>query len=387
MIRLLMLVQNRVGKGTYWRALGFAQELSKQDYNYEVTLVAIAPNRKRGVVEYAVKNVWVVESPDLTPRTGYDVWDTLNRLAWVNKRPFDLIHAFETRPVNIFPALHAQKQNQVPLLTDWCDWFGRGGSVEQRKNWVLKTTLRPVETFFENHFRPQTAGTTVINTILERKARALGIANDKLLMLPNGADTIGFYPKPQRPLRNHLGLPADAFILGYTGSMFHEDARLMAAAFNLIHDQFPHTRLLLAGYTNIAVEEMVADKTAVFRTGPLTYQKLADYVAACNVGWLPLADIAANRGRFPMKINDFMATGRPLIVTDVGDIGDFVRQWKLGWMATATPESMAQTVIEVIGETTVCDQIGQRARIVAETEFAWPVVSANLNRFYKQILG
>ena len=131
--------------------------------------------------------------------TGYDLWDTINRLAWVSKRPFDLIHAFENRPVNIYPALYAKKQNNVPLLTDWCDWFGRGGSVEQRPNRLLRAALRPVETYFETHFRPKTAGTTVINTTLHNKAQALGITEQNILMLPNGADIIGFHPQPQRP--------------------------------------------------------------------------------------------------------------------------------------------------------------------------------------------
>ena len=353
---------------------------------YEVTLLAVSPNRKRRFIEYTVGAVQVVESPDLMPHTGYDLWDTINRLVWVSKRPFDLIHAFENRPVNIYPALYAQKQNQVPLLTDWCDWFGRGGSVEQRPNRLLRTTLRPIETYFETHFRPRTAGTTVINATLQSKARVLGIADKNLLMLPNGADTAGFRPQPQRPLRERLGLPLDAFILGYTGAMFREDAILMAAAFDLIHARYPHARLLLAGYTNIKVEEMVAEKTAVFRTGPLTYTQLSDYVAACDIGWLPLADTAANQGRFPMKVNDFMATGLPLLVSDIGDLGDFVRQWKLGWTSPATPEAMAEKVTEIIREATVLSRIGQHARTIAETQFAWPVVTAKLSRFYEHLL-
>ena len=37
MTRLLMLTFNRVGKGTYWRAMGYAKELVP--LGYEVTLV------------------------------------------------------------------------------------------------------------------------------------------------------------------------------------------------------------------------------------------------------------------------------------------------------------------------------------------------------------
>jgi glycosyltransferase involved in cell wall biosynthesis len=383
-VRLLMPLYNRVGKGTYWRALGFAEALSRQ--GYEVTLLAVAANRKRGFVEREVNGVKLVETPDLLPSSGYDLWDALNRIAWVKRRPFDLIHAFETRPVNIFPALYGRKRYNIPLLTDWCDWFGRGGSVEQRSNWLLRTILRPIETFFEERFRPGAAGTTVINNILRQKALALGIPAERLLLLPNGANVNDIRPQPKERVRAKLGLPADAIILGYTGTLFAEDARLMAAAFDAIQAKLPQARLLLIGYTNFPVEEMVKVKAAVQRTGPVNYEQLADYVAACDAGWLPLADNAANRGRFPMKAHDFMAAGRPLIVTDVGDLGPFVQQWQIGYTAEAAAAPLAETVLTAVAQPDILRQQGEQARRVAEEQFAWPIVAAKLDQFYRQFL-
>ncbi len=383
-LRLLMLVQNRAGRGTYWRALGFAQELAH--LGYEVTLLAIAPNRRRGFSQYALNGVQIVESPDLMPRSGYDLWDVLNRMVWVRQRPFDLIHAFETRPVNLLPALLARRKLGVPLLTDWCDWFGRGGSVEQRPNPLLRALLRPLETFFEEYPRPRADGTTVINTILQQKALALGIPADRLLLLPNGANVKEIVPQDRHTIRQKLGLPENAFILGYTGALFLADAQLMASAFDAIHAAHSQARLLLIGYTNLNVAEMVQAKTAVLRTGPVSYQELADYLAACDAGWLPLADNVANRGRFPMKAHDFIAAGRPLIVSDVGDLGDFVRQHRLGHVATAGPAAMAQVVSAALADPAALAEIGPHARHVAETEFAWPVISTRLAQFYTRLL-
>ena len=383
MTRLLMLSFNRIGKGTYWRALGFAQELVQLDY--DVTLLAVAANRRWGFAEQVVNGVRVVESPDLMPRSGYDLWDVVNRLAWVQKRPFDLVHAFETRPVNIFPALRARQRHKIPFVTDWCDWFGRGGSVEQRPNAVLRAILRPVETFFEERFRPGAAGTTVINQTLWQKARTLGIPPDQLLLLPNGANVETIRPQPKTAVRAKLGLPSEAFILGYTGAMFAEDAHLMAAAFDQIRAAIPQARLLLIGYTNVAVEEMVQEKTAVLRTGPVTYQALADYVAACDIGWLPLADNAANRGRFPMKVHDFIAAGRPLLVSNLGDLGPFVSQHAVGCVAPPQAAAQAQQIIAMHKQPTMLATWGQQARHIATSQFAWSVVTAKLHSFYQTI--
>lgn len=385
MIRLLMPLYNRTGKGTYWRALGFARELVKN--GYEVTILSVAPNQKWRFSDHTIDGVRIVETPDLMPRSGYDLWDAVRRVNWLRQRPFDLIHTFETRPVAILPSLFSQRQNNIPLITDWCDWFGRGGSVEERKNKLLKNILRPIETFFEEHYRPGADGITVINTVLQKKATELGIPQTQQLLLPNGTNIQAIYPQPKQKIRKQLGLPAHAFYLGYTGSMFLADAHLMAAAFNKIQAQFPQARLLLIGYSNITVEQMVNVPEAVIRTGPVSYQQLADYVAACDIGWLPLADTPANKGRFPLKVSDFMAAGRPLLVSDVGDLGNFVKQWELGWSTKAQTATLAQAVLDIISEPDLLTKTGTHARHIAEIQFAWPVVTKKLDNFYKQILG
>lgn len=382
--QLLMLLYNRVGKGTYWRAVGFAQALLP--LGYQVTIVAVASRQWRGFREQALApGLSLVESPDLLPSSGYDLWDVVNRLAWLRHRKFDLVHLFETRPVNIFPGLFVQRQQAIPLFTDWCDWFGRGGSVEERPNWLLRTALRPVETFFEEHFRPRADGTTVINRILHQKALALGVPDERLLSLPNGANVDSIQPQVKGVVRAKLGLPQDALILGYTGAMFVDDARLMAAAFNGVLAACPQARLLLIGYNNVAVEQWVNDPTAVLRTGSVTHAQLADYVAACDLGWLTLADNAANRGRFPMKVSDFMAAGCPLLVTDVGDLGWFVQQWQIGYVAKADSTAVVQTTLEAIAQPDQRHTSGQHARHIAETEFAWPVITSQLDQFYRHI--
>ena len=183
-----------------------------------------------------------------------------------------------------------------------------------------------------------------------------------------------------------LGLPLDAPIVAYTGAIFQQDARLMAAAFDRVHAQLPQAKLLLIGYTNVAIEEMVLKKTAVMRTGPISFADLATYVAAADIGWIPLVDNGANQGRFPMKVHDFMAAGRPLVVTDVGDLGRFVQQHELGWVTADQPDAIAEALIYALSQPASCRTIGQQARHVAETHFAWPIVTEKLLSFYQRYL-
>lgn len=381
-MNLLYLVYNRVERGTYWRAFGFARELARRGHH--VTLLASARQSGDGFRAQLAEGVNVIQMPDRHRGSGYDLRHMRQRISWLRGQDYDIVHAFEMRPTNLGPALYLQRNRNVRLVSDWCDWFGRGGSVEERSFWT-RQFLRPIETFFEEQFRPHAAGVTVINSVLRARARALGLRSEQILLLPNGAAVDEIQCQDRAAIQARLGLSPNHFYLAYTGAMFRRDAELMARAFDLIHSARPETRLLLIGYSNIPIEMLVRAPEAVVRTGQVSFRDLADYVAAADIGWLPLADTGANRGRFPMKAHDFMAAGRPLVVTDLGDLGDLVRQRGIGAVAGANPVVLAETVLALMTAPDVLDQMGRRARRVAESEFAWPVVTDKLIAWYSSL--
>lgn len=389
-LHLLYLVYNRSGHGTYWRALGFGQALARR--GHEVTLLSAAQQVSDGVTEKQVAGVREVQLPDLHRGSGYDPWHLLQRVRWLRRRvdgkQFDLVHLFETRPVNTFPGLYLQCTHGIPLFTDWCDWFGRGGSVEERENALLRGLLRPVETFFEERYRTRAQATTVINSTLQNKARRLGVAPEHILVLPNGANVEEIAPQPRDEVRRRLRLDVQRCYLAYTGSIFKRDAQLMARAFDRICAVRDDVSLLMIGYCNISIKELVENPRAVIETGAISYRQLADFVAAADIGWLPLVDSGANRGRFPMKAHDFIAAGRPLLVSEVGDLGSFVRQFAIGRTAPDDAEAQAQAVLALLNDHAARETMGRQARRVAIEERAWPIVAGKLEAFYyRQLAG
>ncbi len=252
-----MIVLNQTGQGTYWRALRLGRALRRRGHN--LTLLATSQNRRTGMAVTDQGGVTLVELPDLfkgSLRSGWDPWNTLNRIAWLRGKEFDLVHAFESRPTVIFPARSLAKVG-VPLVIDWSDWFGRGGSVEERPNRLVRGVLRPVETYFEEHFRTQAAGTTVICSALHQKALALGVPESTILPLVNGADVERLLPIPVSEARRLVGLPKEVFILGYMGAIFRRDAELMARAFDLVCQQVPQARLVVAGNCPVNLSELI----------------------------------------------------------------------------------------------------------------------------------
>jgi len=387
-MHIAMLVFNRPERGTYWRAYYIARELCRRGHH--ATIIATAPHeRARFRVAYEQNGrLALVEAPDLLPgslRSGWDPWACLARGAWLRLARIDLIHAFECRPSVILPALAARRRTGAPLVIDWCDLFGRGGSVEERPNRLIRTALRPVETFFETRFRTQANATTVINSFLGERAADLGVDPASITLVPNGCDAAGWELEPQPQARAALGLPPDTPLIGYVGAIFARDAVLLAQAFDQLHAQRRDTRLVMVGYCNIAIEQLVRNPATVLCTGPLDTPTLRRYLRACTLGWLPLNDSGANRGRWPLKLSTYMEAGLPFVTTAIGDLGDFVRRYPAGLAAAPTPAGIAAQTLALLNDPAYTAALGATGRHLAETDLSWASVADVVQDVYRRI--
>ena len=296
----------------------------------------------------------------------------LVRTRWMRNRHFDIVHAFESRPVGALGALNAQRHCRAKLVMQiGRTGLGRGGSVEERTNPVVRALLRPIETFFEERFRCRAQGTTVINTVLRDKALALGVSSDTMLLLRNGSDVTRMHPLSVSAARKQLDLLQDIHLVGYVGAIFSRDAELMAQAFDLIHAADPTAPAPVTGYFNAPIERLLSDPRSVCRTGRIAYADIETYLSACDVCWLPLKNSGGNRGRWPLKLNDYMAVGRPIVATDVGDMASFFAEYPIGHVVADDAESLAQAVLNLLADRQMRYEFGERGRQLAETEFSW----------------
>lgn len=387
MLRIVMLVFNQTGKGTFLRALGFGRALVQN--GHQVTLLSTSPRSRLRLQSRWVDGVRLVEAPDLLTgslRSGWDGWNTLRRIAWLGGQTFDLAHAFECRPTALYPAL-ALRRRGIPVVIDWADWFGRGGSVEERPNPLVRTVLRPVETFFEESFRPKADGNTVICSTLQAKALSLGVKATTLRLLPNGSDLERFPPLEIATARRAAGIPPGSAVVGYVGTIFRKDALLMARAFDRLVEQLPNAHLVVAGHCPVDIRPLTRFPEAVVQSGVVPDEQLHSLLAACNVFWLPLCDTNANRGRWPYKLNDYLAIGRPVVATAVGDVSALLAEEAVGLPSSAEPEDFATQTLRLLADPLLQESMGRRARQVAEERFNWTRLAATLEGLYLQVIS
>jgi glycosyltransferase involved in cell wall biosynthesis len=383
-MRVLILNHNVAFRGgaTFYRAFHIGKGLTER--GHYVTLIASTAKWRLRFNSICYGNMRLLEVPSLLPprwRYGYDYYEALRRISWIGKSEYDIIQAFDSRPVVIYPALFSQNQG-ARLVMDWSDWFGRGGAVEERKNSITRFILRYLETYYEENFRKKADANTVINSSLEKRAITLGVDPETILRLPNGSDPTKLYPLDRDELRLSLGLPINVPILGYMGSLFPNDAILLAQAFSILRVEQPEALIILMG--NPKADVQISD--GLIRTGFISYYDLNRYLAVCDLLWLPLSDSLANRGRWPSKITDYFAVGRPTVSCAVGDIPEVFAETQAGVATEPTPESLASASLSLLDDPDLLQRLGMNARRAAETRYNWNSLIKTVENMYLNIL-
>ncbi len=386
-MKILFIIFNQVHAGSHTRSSRYAYHLSR--HGHEVTLICTSTKNRLKITDSRWEQVVTqVEMPDLLTgslRSGWDPWNTLNRLSWLKDRRFDIVHAFESRPTVIYPALYMQHKG-IPLVMDWCDWFGKGGSVEERPNPIVRTVLRPVETFYEEHFRRRADSSTVICSVLHQKLRYLGVPDNTILDLPNGADTDRYRALPVEVARKQVNFDPAIPIIGWIGNLFKQDAELLVDSFNRLVEKVPNARLLVAGYHNYDFKQMVSKPENVIYTGYLSDQDLNTYMSTCDLYWLPIVDSNANRGRFPFKLTHFMTMERPAVTSPVGDIAGIFVDGEMGCLVPQQPEAYVNATVDLLGRPELRMRMGQASRRKVERDFSWDMLTDRLEQFYTQTI-
>ncbi len=376
------------GGGTFYRALGFAERLVAK--GHEVTLMSTSPENRWQFSESEHNGVRIVETPSVLfgkLRSGWDPYETWRRMSWISDHQFDLVHGFESRPNVIYPTLFTQRRHNATVCLDWCDWFGRGGAIEERSK-MIQLVLAPFENYFEENFRARADGTTTINSQLRDRAVGLGIKPADIMWLPNGAETDKIQPLDKIESRKKLGMDLERPIIGHLGHVWDSDERLMKDSFDALKKEIPSVQLLLFGNSKTSLFDGDIQTGHAIKAGFIPPEQLSIYLSAADLHWIIQQDTVTNRGRWSMKLNDYMSSGRPIVFTGIGDSKRlFTEEYPIGKLALPEANSIAQTTADLLRDPIQREIFGNNGRHQIETTFAWEIVTDRLEAFYLETIA
>jgi len=346
--------------------------------------------RRRGflrVQQSRESGLTLVQMPDLTwgrVRTGWDPWNTLRRISFLWGGRFDLIHAFDCRPAVILPALALRARSGAALFIDWADWWGRGGRIHDRSGWFVRTTFGPIETWFEEAFRLQALGTTVISSALAERCERMGIDRGQILHVSDGCKH-GAPPLSRESARAQLGIGGP--LIAYLGTCTPAEMELACAMLRRLRSGGSQARLVFVGDPRVPVPRDVEACGAVLRTGFLPADEMALWLGAADLCLIVMPDTIGHRGRWPGKISEYLSAGRPVLMTAVGDAAALVQRVGAGWTAPPMAEALAEAAARVLPDEEALARAGAAARALAEGDLSWDRLAGELESFYHERLA
>jgi glycosyltransferase involved in cell wall biosynthesis len=103
--------------------------------------------------------------------------------------------------------------------------------------------------------------------------------------------------------------------------------------------------------------------------------------------YLAIADVLVSPrlegGNLPLKIFDYLATGRPIVATDVLSHRAVLTDER-AVLVKPTADALARGITEVLTDDERARRLGAAARAYADHEFAWPSFVESVRELYEE---
>lgn len=154
------------------------------------------------------------------------------------------------------------------------------------------------------------------------------------------------------------------------------DLRLNVSWIEALASRMSAGEILLIGPRNNP-DPRLAEIPRVRLLDPVPYETLPGVARAASVLVMPYADLAATRAMQPLKLKEYLATGKPVVVSDLPAVGE----WRDACDIVDSPDSFAAMVLaRLAGQVPVGQQVA-RERLTRESWREKAVL------FEKQLLG
>lgn len=405
-MKILMINHNLQGRGTWHRAWQLGRSLAQR--GHEVKIWTAAPHHWYRSSAQTRDGVRIVETPSWAPLApADDGWGTLD-IAWRKTAAlfenFDLCYAFAHAPNVYAPAWVAKHLRRKPVVYDWCDWY-EGGVFPKRNEMRRAGLAAPPEIFLHRQFEPiarrleifyerrmpRLAGrVTAISSLLAELTIKMGVAREDVFLLPNGANCETTRPLDAGPCRAELGLAdgPEAAYLGYVAN-YHPDQAMFLEAFARAIAARPGLRMLMAGPPfDTGLVERLGLNRAIIEFGWCDQARVNTILGASGAMAMPMEDNDFNRSRMPFKFSDYLAAGRPVVTSPVGDLAQYFAPASpaIGLAAPPTPEDYGAALAGVFAPGIDRAAMGAAARQLAETRLDWPRLAERLEPFLEASL-
>lgn len=221
------------------------------------------------------------------------------------------------------------------------------------------------------------------------------VPEEKIVVFPNGVDVERFrpYPESRAHVRASLGADTNPLIM-FLGNFYEwHDVATLQDAFAQILPAFPNARLVLIGDGSQRPAMMrraddVGITHAVHFTGLVPHSEVPRLLDAADIAVAPYPATRQDLWVSPMKLFEYMAAGKTLVASAVGQIAEVISDGYNGLLVRpGDPTALATALERLLNDSALCSRLGLQAREDAVREYSWERYVSRLECLYAAVIA
>lgn len=223
-----------------------------------------------------------------------------------------------------------------------------------------------------------------------------GFSADKILVAHDGVDIEQFDINVSKDqARAELRLPRDVFLVGYVGQLktlgMSKGVDCLIEGFAIFHHGYPKSKLIIVGGAPEDIRESqqlaqrlkIPDDAFIF-IGRQPHSGIPKYLKAFDVLAMTYPD-EPHFARFmsPLKLFEYMASGRPIIASDLPSIREILNEHSTFLIKPGDPRALATGIQQFINDSELASRLARQARIDVQ-RYTWQRRADMILNFIKQ---
>lgn len=251
--------------------------------------------------------------------------------------------------------------------------------VWAKKNWS-RLVFEKFATRIEKFALQNADLLSVVSDATREQLKKYEIDESKIVVNPNGVDPEKFSPSIHgNRIRKKFKLD-DNFVVGFIGTFtrWHGVETLFEAAVK-VHQKNPDIKFLLIGDGNLKPDLELKTyqlnlQGTIYFTGIIPHSEAPEYLAACDVLVSPHLGFESGERFFgsPTKLFEYMAMGKPIIASDLEQIGKIIIDEFNGLkFKPGNSEELTSKILRLYNETELRIKLGKNALETVLKNYTW----------------
>ena len=226
----------------------------------------------------------------------------------------------------------------------------------------------------------------ISTAVKETLIKDIGVASDKIAIIYYGLDIESNQKKPARYIRHKLGIEKQALLIGTVGRLaVQKGHRYLIEAFPAVKEEFPTTKLLIAGHDDKGLREDLEGLIArlslegeVFLPGYLDGTLVMD-----SIDVFVLPSLWEGLG---LVLLEAMAAGKPIVASRVNAIPEIVIDGETGILVPPKDvKAIAKAIISMLRNPELSKEMGRKGREWLVREFSVENMVAETEKVYDEL--